>query len=305
MAKNLFQQFINSWVRQMGRESAHTDYGTLTGRNQISEPNNKPTFKPFPDTSNYVKTLLAQIIPIIGPVLTFIFGCIRAFGNTMSIYEKGRESVYVLDRRYSDGRRYAGERSYKKKVDVFKKERSEEEVEKFNFHAYCYIIIAILGLMCQLFYFSHNAKRNKLEHEAYQAYSTSWHEVSMSDDFTNQTSTYQMLYATIDGEATSNVVLLYKENKYFLLLRYYATLETDYIHKKKELIKIAKLETNINGKIQTIDAIVQKGSSHKYLTPEQSVFDYRDELELPKDIFTQQGVIKFKLEDKIYQFTLN
>lgn len=56
--RGLLSNFVNSWVRQMGRESAHTAYGDITGKNTREYFGEVKETRSFPSIGNYIKLFL-------------------------------------------------------------------------------------------------------------------------------------------------------------------------------------------------------------------------------------------------------
>lgn len=137
MAKqNLFNQFTGSWVRQMGREFAHSTYNDLKNKNTLEEYRKTSQFCPYHSSYNYLRLIFAQIfLPVLGSIWVILRGVSRLFGNKILCYNIAYKDLYKIDRRLSEGKRYCSTQKVKIKQKRLKKDFSKEDVKKYNFHA--------------------------------------------------------------------------------------------------------------------------------------------------------------------------
>lgn len=299
--KGLFSQFVGSYVRQMGRESAHTAYGDLTGKNTITSKGTVDGYKPLPGVWDYVKLLLALVfLPIIGPIWALIKGCIRAFGKKILFYEVADQHVYKMDRRYSDGKRYVGTQKAKQKVEGLKSDVPAEDVKRFNTHAYIYIVLSIVALAGQ--YVIYKGYREELaQTEAqYQTYSN-WHTVTVTDDFTEKSTTYDMVYSTVDGKPDSHIILAKMDGNYILLSKWGSDIDYSYID------KAASIEVKVAGTVKTVKLkrLHDNYEDEEYMTPENKIIRFSEVLVFPKGVVPENGVMQIRLKEKVYSFNLD
>lgn len=302
MAKNgLFSQFVGSYVRQMGRESAHTAYGDLTGKNTITSKGHVDGYKPFPGAWDYVKLILALVLlPIIGPIWAIIKGCIRAFGKKILFYEVADQHVYKMDLRYSDGKRYVGTQKAKQKVEGLKSDVPAKDVKRFNTHAHIYILLAIVALVGQGIWYQ-NYQEELAQNEAlYQTYSN-WHTVTVKDDFTEKSTSYDMVYSTADGKTDSHIVLAKMEGKYLLMSQWGSDINYDFVE------KAASIEVKTNGSVKTVKLkrLHDSYESEEYMTPENKKIRFSEVLVFPKGIVPTNGIMQIRLKEKVYSFNLD
>lgn len=299
--KGLFSQFAGSWVRQMGRESAHTAYGDLTGKNTITSKGNIDGYKPLPGFWDYVKLILALVfLPIIGPIWALIKGCIRAFGKKILFYEVADQHIYKMDRRYSDGKRYVGTQKAKQKVEGLKSDVPVEDVKRFNTHAYIYILLAIIALIGQCIWYQNYRDELSQKEAVYQTYAN-WHTVTITDDFTEKSTTYDMVYSTVDGKVDSHVVLAKMDGKYLLMSQWGSDVDYDFIE------KAASIEVKTNGSVKTVKLKRLHDSYEKeeYMTPENKKIHFSEVLVFPKGVVPASGVMQIRLKEKVYSFNLD
>jgi len=299
--KGMFSQFVGSWVRQMGRESAHTAYGDLTGKNTITSKGHVDGYKPLPGVWDYVKLILALVfLPIIGPIWAFIKGCIRAFGKKILFYEVADEHVYKMDRRYSDGKRYVGTQKAKQKVEGLKSDVPAEDVKRFNIHAYIYIILAIVALIGQCIWYQNYRDELSQKEAQYQTYAN-WHTVTVTDVFTEKSTTYDMVYSTVDGKVDSHIVLAKMDGNYLLMSQWGSDVNYDFIEKS------ASVEVKTNGSVKTVKLkrLHDSYETEEYMTPENKKIHFSEVLVFPKGTVPNGGVMQIRMKEKIYSFNLD
>lgn len=299
--KGLLSQFTSSWVRQMGRESAHTAYGDVTGKNTITSKGSVDCYKPLPGFWDYLKLALALIfLPVIGPIWAFVKGCIRAFGNKILFYEVADQHIYKMDRRYSDGKRYVGTQKAKQKVQGLKADVPEKDVKRFNIHAYIYIILSMIALVCQGVIYKNMQAENAAAEAQYESYAN-WHTVTITDDFTEMSTSYDMVYSTVNEKVMSDVILMKKEGKYILLSKWGSDVDYDYHD------NAAVVEVKTNGSVKTVrlKRLYDSYKSEEYTTPENKKVSFSEILVFPKGVVPESGVMQIRMKEKVYSFNLD
>ncbi len=302
MAKrDLFSQFIGSWARQMGRESAHTAYGELTGKNTITSLGTIDDYKPIPNTWDYVKLVIALVfLPIVGPIWALEKGCRRAFGKKIVFYQIVNQHVYKMDRRYSDGKRYVGTQKASQIVELLKSNASENDVRRFNLHAYIYILLAFVGAGSQVALYRIYQEKSVQTELLQQSYAN-WHTVSVTDNFTEKTTTYEMVYSTVDGKANSHIILAKKDGDYLLMSQWSSDVDYSFIDKS------APVEVKTNGSVKTVKLkrLHDSYEAQEYMTPENKKIRFGEVLVFPKGIVPSNGVMQIRLKEKVYSFNLD
>lgn len=297
--KSLFSQFVGSWVRQMGRESAHTAYGEITGKNTRESFGEVKELKSFPTVIDYVKLFFAQLIPFIGPIWGAVKGISRLLSKNIQYLAVVDKSIYKLDRRYSDSQRYVGTEEVTLRSERLKADSPEKDVKRYNTHAIIYIIIGIISIAIQWLYFdSLPEKDNKAEQNALSSY-TKWNSVSITDDFTETTETYELLFPTVDSVASKKVVLMKKEGKYYLLSSSSSLFDFDYSKDS------APIDIKTENGVKSIGLKKHKLESTDILTPENKKEYFPDCYVIPSGIIPQKGILQIRSKGIIYSFDLD
>lgn len=121
---------------------------------------------------------------------------------------------------------------------------------------------------------------------------TKWQSISITDDFTEKITTYEMVYPTVDSIAVKNVILMKHNGTYMLL----STNSYDFEYNRAIDIKTA------NG-VKSIEA-KDLGPKH-YLTPQNKNIYFPICLELPKNLVPSNGEMKIRTKGIVYTFNLN
>ena len=296
--KGLFSQFVNSWVRQMGRESAHTAYGDITGKNTRESFSDVKELRSFPAVWDYIKLLLAQWLLFIGPLWAIIKGLRRLFGKKIQYVGVVDKNIYKLDRRYSDNQRYVGTEEVKLRLERLKEESPEKDVKKYNTHAIVYIVIGAICLVCQSAFLLYGEKQSALEKAELASY-TKWHSVTITDDFTGQSSSYEMLYPTLDSVATDKVILFKQKGTYFLLSTSASLFNVDYS------TNLASVDIKTTSSVKTIELKKDTTESTEYMTPFNKVKKYPVRFIIPSGVIPSKGQILIRSKESIYSFDLD
>ncbi len=298
MAKRgLFSQFVNSWVRQMGRESAHTAYGDITGKNTRESYGGIKETKVFPAFKDYIKLLLAQLLPIIGPLWAIIKGSSRLISKNIQYIGVVDKNIYKLDRRYSDNSRYVGTQEVKVKLERLKTDSPAKDVKRYKVHAIIYIVIGLLALIFHGYLMALSEREKENEAKELALY-TKWHSVELIDEFTEKTTSYDMLYPTIDSIATDKVVLMKQNGKYFLLSSSSSLFSVDYSNDSAPV----DIKT-VNG-VKSLE-LKTHPTETKYMTPLNKSKSFPLCLLIPSGIVPSKGNMQIRSKDKIYTFDLD
>lgn len=285
----------------MGRESAHTAYGDITGKNTITSKGSVDGYKPLPGFWDYVKLILAIVfLPVIGPIWAFVKGCIRAFGKKILFYEVADQHIYKMDRRYSDGKRYVGTQKAKQKVEGLKVDVPEKDVKRFNIHAYIYIFLSIAALVWQGVMYKNYQAENAVAEAQYQSFAN-WHSVTITDDFTETSTSYDMVYSTVEDKVKSDVVLMKKDGKYLLLSKWSSDVDYDY----HESAAVVEVKTNGSVKTVKLKRLNDSYKDQEYVTPEDKKVSYMEVLVFPKGVVPDSGVMQIRMKEKVYSFNLD
>lgn len=296
--RSLFSQFVNSWVRQMGRESAHTAYGDITGKNTRESFSDVKELKYFPRFVDYIKLLLAQLLPIIGPLWAIIKGCLRLFGKKVQYIGVVDKNIYKLDRRYSDNQRYIGTQEVKIRLERPKEQSPDGDVRKYNKHAIVYIVVGVLCLVCQGALLLYGKKQDAIEKAELASY-TKWNAVTITDDFMGQSTNYEMLYPTVDSVATDKIVLLKQKGAYYLLSSSASLFDVDYSTNR------ATVDIKTSSSSKTIQLKIETPESSEYMTPFNKVKKYPNRFLIPSGTIPSKGQIKIRSKETIYSFDLD
>ena len=285
----------------MGRESAHTAYGDITGKNTITSKGSVDGYKPLPGFWDYVKLILALVfLPVIGPIWAFVKGCIRAFGKKILFYEVADQHIYKMDRRYSDGKRYVGTQKAKQKVEGLKADVPEKDVKRFNIHAYIYIFLSIAALVWQGVMYKNYQAENAVAEAQYQSFAN-WHTVTITDDFSETSTSYDMVYSTVEDKVKSDVVLMKKDGKYLLLSKWSSDVDYDY----HESAAVVEVKTNGSVKTVKLKRLNDSYKDQEYVTPENKKVSYMEVLVFPKGVVPDSGVMQIRMKEKVYSFNLD
>ena len=137
--------FTNSFIRQMGREVAHSTYKNLTDYDNSLTCVDETTFTTKFIFYNYVLFFSACFFGIFFPfimIVPFICGLKRLFSNKIKGYCKGTYSIHKFDRRCNGGKRYCG--STESFVSV-KKDKSECTLKQIRIYRIFGIIEVVLS----------------------------------------------------------------------------------------------------------------------------------------------------------------
>ena len=196
-----------------------------------------------------------------------------------------------MDRRYSDGKRYIETEETIVKETRFKTDMPPEEVKRYHAHAKAYIIIGVISLIIG-YHIAENAEISNSEETAELSSYTKWQTIDITDDFTEKTITYHMIYPTVDSTVTKKMILMKKNGNYILL----STSSSNFEYNKSIDIKTS------NG-VKTIEA--KSLEPAEYLTPQNKTVYFPICLEIPKNLVPSKGQMKIRSKGIIYTFDLN
>lgn len=130
---------------------------------------------------------------------------------------------------------------------------------------------------------------------------SNWHTVTVTDDFTEKTTTYDMVYSTVDGKANANMILAKIGSDYLLLSRWSSDVNYDFVE------KAATVEVKTDGTVKTVKLKRHhdKYDVEEYMTPENKTVSFGEVLVFPKGIVPSNGVMQIRIKEKVYSFNLD
>lgn len=145
MAKK--NQFINAFVRQLGREAAHSVYQDLTSMtSDVKKVESNFTVK-FGWFRLVIDAIVGFFIPFI-ILIPLVRGFIRLFGKKVKGSVLVTKATYKIDRRYRGGRVYLGDCVQWLDVEILRSECDKNEIEKAELYGTIEIIFSTLFIIC-------------------------------------------------------------------------------------------------------------------------------------------------------------
>jgi hypothetical protein len=230
-------------------------------------------------------------LPVLGSVWVILRGVSRLFSKKMLCYNIAYKDLYKIDKRLSEGKRYCSTQRVKIKQKCLKKDFPKEDVRKYNIHAIVYIFIGISCFILQCF-MAQEFKEEEAREIAELSLYTKWQTVSITDDFTETTTTYDMVYSTVDSIVNKEVILMRRNGNYILL----STTSSNF-----DLYRTLDIKT-VN-RVKTIEA--ENEGSFEYLTPQNKTIYFPVCLKIPKNLVPTKGEMKIRSKGIIYSFNLN
>ena len=139
--------FANAFIRQLGRETAHSLYQDIT---QISS-DIKSVNGNFNVKLKWFKLVIDAVIGIIPPIIMFIplvRGIKRLKGEKINGYVNVTKSTYTTDRRYRGGRRYVGDVRVDEEIEIPRNKCKDEIIDKYEHYDEIEIIFSISYMFC-------------------------------------------------------------------------------------------------------------------------------------------------------------
>lgn len=148
MAKR--NQFINAFVRQLGRETAHSVYQGLTSlTSDVKQIKSQFTVK-FGWFRLVIDSIIGFLIPFI-VVIPLVRGFKRLFGKKVNGSVLVTKAMYKSDRRYRSGCVYLGDCDEWVDVEVSRKECDIDLIRKVEFYGTVEIIFSFLYVILWIF----------------------------------------------------------------------------------------------------------------------------------------------------------
>ena len=145
------KQFRNAFIRQLGRETAHEFYNTVTSAQSTTDEGKE--LKPgIPDKLNYTWLFILDIFVPLGCVITLIQGLVRLLSGKIRYYYEDTVYMSVADKRYRHGRRSAGSYIDKRYVKLDKNSVDQNIVKEYEKHALYYIGISVTFIVLAFFF---------------------------------------------------------------------------------------------------------------------------------------------------------
>ena len=142
-------QFINSFIRQMGRETAHDVYNSAGNYDTRISGIDENSFTTKLLTPNFIWLGVAFIVStLIAPffmIIPFVVGIIRIVSDKIRGHYRATQSIYKSDRRYRSGGQYLGEDEVWLKVKKPIGQCTDEEVKDARMAGLIEIAISVLG----------------------------------------------------------------------------------------------------------------------------------------------------------------
>lgn len=145
-------QFKNAFVRQMGREFAHSTYQDMQSYGSSLVSVDEKTFTTKLVSTNYVWIGIASFVALFFPfimIIPFIFGIVRLVNHNATGHVRGVYNQYKADGRYRGGRQYLGKTESWVKVKKAIGECTEDQVQDARMAGIIEIAIsAVMFLLC-------------------------------------------------------------------------------------------------------------------------------------------------------------
>ena len=253
--------------------------------------------KPCPEAGDYFKLIFAMFLPVIGPIWGLIKGVRRAFGKKIVYNVQTTKYIHKPDARYKTGYRVIGSKKVNEKIYQLKSEAPKEDVKRFHIHAYIYILIALLGAVLQASVY--NQSKIDKEVEKAELYTlTKWNNVIVSDDSSQITDEYEMIYPLVDSTVCTEFIIMRKGGNYYLLSKW----SSDIDHQYSEGTATAVITTTSGTKMVKLTETNNDMHSGVFLTPQNKKVDFGSVLLFPKGVFPYKGMMLIKAREKVYTF---
>ena len=140
-------QFKNAFIRQMGREFAHSAYQAMQSYGSDLSSVDEKTFTTKLVSINYVWLGIAAFVALFFPyimIVPFITGIIRLVSPNITGHYWGVYSEYKADRRYRGGKQYLGKTETWVKSKKSISECTEEQVKDARMAGLIEVAISII-----------------------------------------------------------------------------------------------------------------------------------------------------------------
>lgn len=241
-----------------------------------------------------------MFLPVVGPVWALIKGLTRLLGKKITYNQPTTKYYHTPDARYKSGQRVVGSGTVNKKVHYLKSESSREDVKRFHIHAIIYIIVALCGVAFQVSAYNWSKEADEAEKNKMAAL-TKWNNITITDDFSEITTVYDMIYPMVDSTVVKDFIIMRKEGYYYLLTKWSNDVERDYLNDTATV----EVKTESGIKQVTLKEINTDYHSGEYLTPENKKVDFNSVLRFPKGVFPYKGTMMIRAKEKVYTYTFD
>lgn len=142
------KQFSNAFVRQLGRETAHSVYNEVVNTQKSYKTIEGKDLKVgIPDKLNYTWFAILNLLIPFGGIITLIQGVFRLFSGKIRYYYSDIVCTYAQDRRYNSGTRSTGSFESRRYIKLDKADTDPEIVRAYEKHALLYIILSVISIV--------------------------------------------------------------------------------------------------------------------------------------------------------------
>ena len=142
--------FRDSFVRQMGREFAHSTYKEMTSYNSELAKIDEESYTTRLLSNNYSWIVISIIIAIFVPhimIIPFIVGLVRIFSPKVIGHYRGTNRIFKYDRRCRGGKRYCGTEENWIKVRKPRKDCTDQQKREAMIAGIIEVVISIITVI--------------------------------------------------------------------------------------------------------------------------------------------------------------
>ena len=147
---NIMSIFGNSFVRQMGREVAHSTYKEMTSYYSELAKIDEESYTTRLLFNNYAWIVISIIIAIFVPlimVIPFIVGLTRIFSPKVIGHYRGVSNTFKYDGRCRGGKRYCGSDEIWVKVKKSRKDCTDQQKKEAMIAGIIEVVISVITVI--------------------------------------------------------------------------------------------------------------------------------------------------------------